>query len=261
MFSAFSVSRVIVSYFNNIKSRKRIFLKTTPINTMETSDLTSLSKRLEIAEENLRLINKEIKDIKAKILFIQTTGISLTDARPFSSNKRDANEIDGAETIEAKKFRQGFETVDNYVVVYTDGACENNGRTNAKAGIGVWFGDHHPFNVSKPVKGRPTNNVAEIQACIAAIEIAIKNDIKNLCIKTDSQFVINSITNWIKKWKVNNWKVANGNDVKNKEDFVVLDSLCQKLNVKWEYVPGHSNHLGNEQADALARAGATKYSS
>ena len=28
-----------------------------------------------------------------------------------------------------------------YVVVYTDGACENNGKTNAKAGIGVWFGD------------------------------------------------------------------------------------------------------------------------
>lgn len=37
-------------------------------------------------------------------------------------------------------------TYDNgYVVVYTDGACENNGSSKAKAGIGVWFGDNHPL--------------------------------------------------------------------------------------------------------------------
>lgn len=30
------------------------------------------------------------------------------------------------------------------VVVYVDGACENNGRANAKAGIGVWFGSNDP---------------------------------------------------------------------------------------------------------------------
>lgn len=32
-----------------------------------------------------------------------------------------------------------------YVVVYTDGACENNGKSNAKAGIGVWFSDGNPL--------------------------------------------------------------------------------------------------------------------
>ena len=32
-----------------------------------------------------------------------------------------------------------------YVHVYTDGACENNGRAGAKAGIGVWFADNHPL--------------------------------------------------------------------------------------------------------------------
>jgi len=40
----------------------------------------------------------------------------------------------------------GFEVDQNgYVHVYTDGACENNGRAGAKAGIGVWFADHHPL--------------------------------------------------------------------------------------------------------------------
>jgi hypothetical protein len=40
----------------------------------------------------------------------------------------------------------GFEVDQNgYVHVYTDGACENNGRVGAKAGIGVWFADNHPL--------------------------------------------------------------------------------------------------------------------
>lgn len=56
--------------------------------------------------------------------------------------------------------------------MYTDGACENNGRAGAKAGIGVWFGENHALNVSKPVKGKATNNVAEIQACISAVQLA-----------------------------------------------------------------------------------------
>lgn len=34
---------------------------------------------------------------------------------------------------------------DGYVIVYTDGACESNGRKGAKAGIGVWFADSHPL--------------------------------------------------------------------------------------------------------------------
>lgn len=30
------------------------------------------------------------------------------------------------------------------VVAYTDGACTNNGKAGAKAGIGVWFNHNHP---------------------------------------------------------------------------------------------------------------------
>jgi hypothetical protein len=40
----------------------------------------------------------------------------------------------------------GFEMDTNgYVHVYTDGACANNGRVGARAGIGVWFADNHPL--------------------------------------------------------------------------------------------------------------------
>lgn len=51
---------------------------------------------------------------------------------------------------------------------------------------------------------------------------------------TDSEFVINCMTKWIMKWKVNSWRVATGGSVKNKEDLVQLDNLLQSFqDVKW----------------------------
>lgn len=39
---------------------------------------------------------------------------------------------------------QDYETnYDGFVIVHTDGACPGNGTSNAKAGIGVWFGEDH----------------------------------------------------------------------------------------------------------------------
>lgn len=148
------------------------------------------------------------------------------------------------------------------VVVYTDGACSKNGRMGAKAGVGVWFNHNHPLNVSAPVKGPPTNNTAEIQAARIAINQAVKADVKRLTINTDSKFVINCITQWIHKWKKNNWTLTNGGPVKNKEELIKLDDAVKTLEVvKWNYVAGHNGNVGNEQADRLARSGAQQYRS
>nr|CAD7434452.1 unnamed protein product [Timema monikensis] len=146
-----------------------------------------------------------------------------------------------------------------FVQVYTDGACEKNGFAGAKAGIGVWFGMNHPLNTSEPVRGRATNNTAEIQAAVLAIELAKSAGVKKLCINTDSQFLINSITKWIRKWRRNNWKLTDGGPVKNKEDFVMLDAALKSVVVKWNHVRGHQGILGNEMADQLAKAGAERF--
>ena len=50
---------------------------------------------------------------------------------------------------------------------------------------------------------------------------------------TDSQFMIDSITKWIKKWKRNGWKVASGEPVKNQDDFIKLDQVMQDVDVRW----------------------------
>ncbi|KAK1119478.1 hypothetical protein K0M31_013305 [Melipona bicolor] len=148
---------------------------------------------------------------------------------------------------------------DGYVNVYTDGACSSNGSRKAKAGIGVWFGDNHPLNVSRAVVGRATNNVAEIQAVTAAVEQAKKAGIKNLKINTDSQFLISCINNWMPTWKANGWVTSKKTPVINKVELLEMEEALKSLNVTWNHVNGHVGIYGNEMADKLARAGCLKY--
>ncbi len=130
------------------------------------------------------------------------------------------------------------------VKVFTDGACSNNGKETASAGIGVFWGPNHPLNVSKKLTGVQTNNRAEITAAIVAITQSITYGAHELKIMTDSDFMIRCMTEWIKKWKKNGWKTASGGAVKNVDDLKKLDDLCSKIKVKWEHVPGHKGHYG-----------------
>ena len=59
--------------------------------------------------------------------------------------------------------------------VFTDGACSNNGKQNAKAGIGVFFEENDPRNVSRRVDGKQTNNTAELTAIVVVFDILRKD--------------------------------------------------------------------------------------
>ena len=90
----------------------------------------------------------------------------------------------------------------------------------------------------------------ELQAVIEALKYF--KDKTNLKIYTDSKYVMNGIEEWIKNWKINNWKTANKKAVKNKDLWLLLDELSTKHNIEWNWVKGHSGHQGNEMADHLA---------
>ena len=72
---------------------------------------------------------------------------------------------------------------------------------------------------------------------------------------TDSQYVRQGITSWIKGWKKNGWKTSAKKPVKNKELWVRLDALTAKHEVRWHWVKGHAGDPGNERADQLANRG------
>jgi ribonuclease HI len=136
------------------------------------------------------------------------------------------------------------------VRAYTDGACRGN------PGPGGWgvllrFGD----NEKKLCGGEKntTNNRMELMAAIMALE-SLKRSSK-VIITTDSQYVMNGITSWIKNWKKRNWKTAANKPVKNVDLWQRLETATTQHEVSWDWVRGHSGHIENEIADDLANKG------
>lgn len=147
------------------------------------------------------------------------------------------------------------------LIIYTDGSCRFNGRSNARAGIGGWFGsDDDPRNFSEALnEGRQTSSRAEIVAAIRALQIAKTHGHKNITIRTDSEFLANSINFYLPVWKVKGWKRADGQKIVNRDDFLLFDENSKNLNVRIEHIYGHKGDKGNESAHKLAKIGVSKH--
>ncbi|KAG8945980.1 hypothetical protein FRC04_012098 [Tulasnella sp. 424] len=147
---------------------------------------------------------------------------------------------------------------DEWTTAYTDGACRGNGAVGAVAGIGVWYGDNDPRNVSERCPGTQTNNRAELIAIIRCLETDLEPD-QGLQIKSDSKYAMDCVTKWMPGWERNGWRTKDKKDVSNK---AVIQHLARLLDerpgpVRFEYVKGHSGEKGNDGADELAGYGAS----
>ncbi len=131
--------------------------------------------------------------------------------------------------------------------IYTDGACSGN---PGKGGWAAIILDGKNQSSISGSENKTTNNRMELMAPIMALKkIKIKSEIT---IYTDSRYVKDGITEWIKKWKLNNWKSSNKKPVKNKDLWVKLDNHCQKHNVSWKWVKAHASNKLNNLVDELA---------
>ena len=140
--------------------------------------------------------------------------------------------------------------------VYTDGACMNNGKENAIAGFGIYFGPSDPRNVSQKVEGKQSNQIAELSAIVHTYGI-IKEDLdlgKRVTIMTDSQYSILCCGSYGEKCHKKNWS----GDIPNKELVKTAFTLYKdQPNIRLVHIKAHTgkndiHSLGNEQADRLA---------
>jgi ribonuclease HI len=136
------------------------------------------------------------------------------------------------------------------VVIYTDGACKGN---PGPGGWGAWlrWGEHE----KELFGGEPTttNNRMELTAVIEALSTLKRPAV--VAVYTDSEYVKNGITTWIKGWKKRGWRTADNKPVKNIELWQRLDALVSQHQVSWHWVRGHTGDPGNERADELANRG------
>ena len=131
--------------------------------------------------------------------------------------------------------------------IYTDGACSGNPGKGGWAAIILNGKNQSSISGSE---NKTTNNRMELIAPIMALKkIKRKSEIT---IYTDSRYVKDGITDWIKKWKLNNWKNASKKPVKNKDLWNKLDHSCQKHVVSWKWVKAHAGNSKNNLADKLA---------
>ena len=131
--------------------------------------------------------------------------------------------------------------------IYTDGACSGN---PGKGGWAAIILDEKGQSSISGTENKTTNNRMELMAPIMALKkIKTKSEIM---IYTDSRYVKDGITLWIKKWKLNNWKNSNKKQVKNKDLWIKLDNCCKKHNISWKWVKAHAGNKFNDLVDELA---------
>lgn len=139
--------------------------------------------------------------------------------------------------------------------LYTDGACSGNPGPGGWGAV-AYFDDQSCHEIGGGDR-QTTNNRMELQAAIAALELLDQFPHQQpLTLHSDSKYVIQGITQWIRGWKRKGWKTSTGKAVLNQDLWETLDGLNQPW-VRWEYVRGHSGDRGNERCDAIARGFST----
>jgi ribonuclease HI len=137
------------------------------------------------------------------------------------------------------------------VEIFTDGACSGN------PGPGGWgavlrYGRHEKELYGGDA-GPTTNNRMELMAAIQALESLTRQSTVRLT--TDSVYVRNGITSWLRSWKRNGWQTSDKKPVKNADLWQRLEAAARQHQVTWDWVKGHAGHPENERADRLANKG------
>lgn len=161
--------------------------------------------------------------------------------------------------------------------LYADGACWGNGTPSARASVGVYGTPSSWYNQGfvLPWNMPQTNQSAEIHSAIAALDVAsaiLKNRWDDdycpepviasskrvfsvVLLVMDSKYVVQAMTEWIRKWRVNGFRNARGAPVVNKEALQTLDEKVRRLFEDYRVIVRfwHVPRIHNFGADELAR--------
>ena len=134
------------------------------------------------------------------------------------------------------------------VEIYTDGGCQPNPGTGGWAAILIYRERKRELSGAEQ---NTTNNRMELTAAVRALEALTRPC--DVVVHTDSEYLRNGITSWMKSWKRNGWKRKEG-ALKNIDLWQRLDVLSESHHIEWRWVKGHAGHEMNERCDELASA-------
>ncbi len=135
--------------------------------------------------------------------------------------------------------------------VFTDGGCSGNPGPGGWAYI-VLQGDHRLQGSGG--EEATTNNRMELTAVIEALKrVLAEGPDPELDLYTDSRYVQQGITNWIRKWEKNGWRSSTREPVKNQDLWRELRRLSASEKIRWHWLAGHRGHQYNEECDRMVQ--------
>lgn len=138
------------------------------------------------------------------------------------------------------------------VKIFSDGSCLKNPGGPGGYGIVLQYrGEEREFSDGFH---STTNNRMEMMGALIGLE-RLKYPY-NVILYSDSQYLKNGMTQWMKWWKRNGWMTSDKKPVKNVDLWKRLDEAASRHNVRWKWVKGHAGHRENEICDRLAKIAA-----
>ncbi|HWQ12740.1 MAG TPA: ribonuclease HI [Roseiflexaceae bacterium] len=134
------------------------------------------------------------------------------------------------------------------IEIYTDGACSGNPGPGGWAAVIVRDGETEEIGGRE---ARTTSNRMELRAALEALRRVPAGEPVRLF--SDSQYLVNGMTSWVRGWKRRGWVTVEGRPVENRDLWEELDRAAG-TRVAWEYVRGHTGHTYNERANTIAQA-------
>ncbi|HTD28536.1 MAG TPA: ribonuclease HI [Xanthomonadaceae bacterium] len=139
------------------------------------------------------------------------------------------------------------------VEIHTDGACLGNPGPGGWGALLRCDGQERELSGGDPAT---TNNRMEMMGAIMALEALTKPC--TVVLYTDSKYVQQGISEWLRKWLRSGWKTSGGQMVKNRDLWERLQAASAHHRVEWRWVKGHAGHPDNERVDAIACAAAQR---
>lgn len=145
------------------------------------------------------------------------------------------------------------------IEIFCDGACSQGAANSNADQIGgyaaiIKFEDSKVQEIAFGETGT-TNNRMEMMGAIIALRIVnviYESKSCDISITSDSAYLVNGMTNWIKGWQEKGWKTASKKPVKNQDLWQELIQLTNQHKVRFKWIKGHASSPENNRCDTLA---------
>lgn len=140
------------------------------------------------------------------------------------------------------------------IKIWTDGGCDN--RARGKHGAWAYVVERAGIENVERVGWAlgTTNNRMEIMAALQGLMYVRAERLHHdnvVHVHSDSQYLVNGMVDWARRWRRNGWITASGGKVQNEDLWRALMSQAEGLELRWVWIRGHAGTPLNERADAL----------